>query len=192
MAIDYRRRFITVHDYHLMAERGIFAPDERLELVGGELIAMPPVNPPHRSAVNRLGTYLTNLFWERAIVQIQASVVLGNLDEPEPDIAVLRYDETGYDGRPPGATDIHFLVEAGDTSHAYDRRIKLPLYAGAGVPEVWLADVVEKVLTIHREPRGGEYATASIARAGMRVSCAAFPDDAIPVDVIFRSLRASG
>ena len=39
---DVRTRPITVAEYHRMGDAGIIGPDERVELLDGELVAMPP------------------------------------------------------------------------------------------------------------------------------------------------------
>jgi Uma2 family endonuclease len=171
-----------------MAERGILAPGERLELIGGELFQKPVMKPPHASAVDRIVELFFRQFLGRASVRPQSAVALGELDEPEPDVALLRYDPTGYAMAHPGPADIHLLVEVGDASRGFDRRVKLPLYARAGVPEVWLVDVADELVTVHRDPRDGEYRAPRIARSGERIACEAFPDDALPVDAMLRSL----
>jgi len=184
MALDYRRRPITVHDYHLMAEAGVFGFDERVELVNGELIAVPPFGPPHRSAANRLTRLLTERFNGRAVVQVASSVVVSDDSEPEPDFTLLRWDQTGYEGRDPGPADAFLVIEIGWSSRRFDRRVKVPLYARTGIPEVWLVDLKEKTLFVFCDLAEGEYRRTKILRRGELVACAAFPNDPLPVDQI--------
>jgi Uma2 family endonuclease len=184
MAIDFKRRPISVRVYHLMAEAGVFAPDERVELIEGELIVPPPMGRPHRSAINRLNRLLTSRFNGRAVVQVQCSVILDDYSEPEPDFVLLLEDATGYLHTDPGPAHMLLAIEVGDTSRRFDRRVKVPLYARTGVPEVWLVDVVEQAVFIYCDLANGAYATTRVARRGEQIACTAFPGDALPVDEI--------
>ena len=83
-----------------------------------------------------------------------------------------------------GAMASEPMVEVGMSSRRFDCRVKLPLYAETGIPEVWLVDLVERIVLVAREPSGSTYATTTIARRGDSIACAAFPDDPIPVDQI--------
>ncbi len=184
MALDYRHRPISVHDYHLMAEAGVFRSDERVELINGELIAMAPFGPPHRSATNRLNRLLTERFNGRAVVQVALSVIVSDDSEPEPDFALLRWDPTGYEGRDPGPGDTLLIVEVGWSSRRFDRRVKVPLYARTGIPEVWLVDLEEKTVLVFCDLAEGGYRTTKILRRGESAACRAFPSDPVPVDEI--------
>ncbi len=187
MALDVRTRPISVADYHRMFEAGVFRPDERVELVRGELIAVAPMGAPHRAAINRLNRLLTERFNGRAVVQVQCPVIVSDDSEPEPEFALLRWDPSGYEGRDPRPAETLLLIEVGFSSRRFDRRVKVPLYAESGVCEVWLVDLVDRVVRIFRDPVEGEYAATRTAHPGDSIACAAFPDDPIPVDEIIVS-----
>jgi Uma2 family endonuclease len=184
MALDVRHRPISVSDYHRMFEAGVFRPDERVELIRGELIAVPPMGAPHRAAINRLNRLLTERFNGRAVVQVQCPVIVSDDSEPEPEFALLVWDPTGYEGRDPSPADTLLLIEVSHSSRGFDRRVKVPLYAETGVPEVWLVDLVEHAVLVFRDPLGNKYTTTQVARRGETIACAAFPDDPIPVSDI--------
>jgi Uma2 family endonuclease len=184
MAVELKRRPISVSDYHLMVEAGVFRPDERVELVRGELIEMPPIGRSHRAGTNRLTRLFFERFNGRAVVQVQCSVVVSDDSEPQPDFALLRWDPTGYEGRDPGPDDTFLLVEVGVSSRRFDREVKVPLYAETRIPEVWLVDLVERAVFIFRDPVADSYTTTIVATRGDVVACAAFPEDPIPVDEI--------
>jgi Uma2 family endonuclease len=187
MVLDVHRRRLSIADYHRMFEAGVFRPDERVELIRGELIAVPPMGAEHRSAMNRLNRLLSERFNGRAVVQVQCSVIVSADSEPEPDFALLRWDPTGYEGRDPGPADTLLAVEVGYSSRLYDRRVKVPLYAETGVSEVWLVDLVERAIFVYRDLSDGEYATVQVARPGQSIACLAFPDDPIAVgDIILQ------
>jgi Uma2 family endonuclease len=187
MALDVKPRLLSVADYHRMFEAGVFRPDERVELIRGELITMPPMGTQHRAAINRLNWLLTERFNGRAVVQVQCPVIVSDDSEPEPEFALLRFDPTGYEGREPGPDDTFLFIEVGYSSRRFDRKVKVPLYAETGIPEVWLVDLVDRVVRVYRDLKDGGYATAFEARPGDSIACTAFPDDPIPVDEIIVS-----
>jgi Uma2 family endonuclease len=108
-----------------------------------------------------------------AIVQVQDPIVLSTFSEPQPDLAVLKPREDFYVSRHPEPADVLLVIEVADRSRAYDRGIKVPLYARAGIPEVWIVDVVDAVIDVHRRPSGGSYRDTAHLRRGQRLSIAA-------------------
>jgi Uma2 family endonuclease len=152
----HRHRY-TVEDYYRMAEVGILAPDARVELLEGEVIEMPPIGAPHAAVVTDLQTLLIGAVGGDAIVRVQNPVRLGLHDEPQPDIALVKPPASKYRHRHPAAPDVLLLIEVVDTSLRYDREVKLPLYAGKGIPETWLLDLVRRELTRYRRPSATGY-----------------------------------
>ncbi len=164
-----RHRF-TIDEYHKMGETGIFHEDDRVELVGGEIVEMTPIGARHAETVNTL----TDLFADlrgagEYTISVQNPVVLGIHDEPQPDLALLRLDRNRK--RLPHPEDLLLVVEVSDTTLRYDRETKLVLYAGAGVPEAWIADLQNGVIEVHTEPSAGGYkAVRKFDRTEMVVS----------------------
>lgn len=81
-----------------------------------------------------------------------------------------------YAERLAGPQDMLLLIEVADSSEHYDRHVKAPLYARAGIPEVWLVDLTTGTVTIYREPGPAGYAQVLVASAGAELSPLAFPD----------------
>lgn len=165
-----QRHPITVEEFFRMGEIGVFEPEARIELIGGELIDMPPSGPPHASRTTRVCTILHRALGERAIVSTQNPIILGDLNAPQPDIAVLELRHDFYATKHPHPEDVLLLVEVADSSLAHDRDRKLPLYARFGIPEVWLIDIGGRLVTIRRDPRPGDgsYATSfALQRPGL-------------------------
>jgi len=156
-----RRHPITVHEFFRMGETGVLAPDARIELIEGELIDMSPIGPPHASRTAQLNETLVEAARGRAVVWPQNPVLLGDLNAPQPDIALLERREDFYAHGHPQPEDVLLLVEVADTSLAFDRDRKLPLYARFGIPEVWLVNVPGRAVIVHRDPQPeqGRYAT---------------------------------
>lgn len=143
-----------------MADAGIFAPDERVELIEGEIINMPPIGPDHSGIVNQLNRTLVSAAGDRAIVSVQNPVVLPEHSEPEPDFALLRPRADWYRKAKPLPEDVLLLVEVADSTLRYDTEIKRPLYAAHGVPEYWIVDVKGERLTRFTGPSRAGYGHA--------------------------------
>jgi len=157
MGMPLAHRRFTVDEYHRMAETGILGEDDHVELLDGEIVAMSPIGPRHAATVTRLQRLLHQLVGERAIVRTQNPVRLDGYSEPEPDIALVTPRDDFYAAGHPAPRDILLIVEVADTSLRFDRHRKLPGYARAGVPEVWLVDLTADRVERYREPRGDAY-----------------------------------
>ncbi len=175
------RRF-TLEDYYRMQEAGILTEDDRVELIEGEIVQMAPIGSRHAAGVKNLANRLGPLVQGRALIAVQDPVRLGPGSEPQPDFALLRLREDSYASAHPAPADILLLVEVADASLGYDRDVKVPLYAQAKVPEVWLMDLESDSIAVHREPSSEGYRSVQILRRGQRLSLQAFPDVSIAVD----------
>lgn len=140
-------------EYDLLVQAGVFG-DERVQLLEGELVSMPPQGVPHSSVVEALTERLVPALVGRARVRVQLPYGAGPLSEPEPDLAVLPADEP-RDRHPERAL---LVVEVADSSLRLDLVRKARIYAGAGVPEYWVVDVGHEVVHVHRTPVGDGYA----------------------------------
>lgn len=180
---EIRRHRLTVNDYHRMGEAGILSEDARVELIEGELIEMTPIGSRHAGTVSALTHAFAVALHGRAIVAVQSPVTLGEQSEPQPDLAILKFREDYYRDALPGPGDVHLLIEVADTTTAYDRGIKVALYARHGIPEVWLVDLGKMRLEVYHGPEGGEYRHVDYYRSGT-VSPKAFTDLALDLDAL--------
>ncbi len=169
------RHPLTVTDFHKMGETGILPLDARVELINGEIIDMAPIGSPHAGKVNRLVSVLTEATGKAAIVAVQNPIVLGDLSEPQPDIAVLRPRADFYEHAHPRANDVLLLIEVADTTAHYDREVKIPLYARHGIVEVWLLDLERGQLEIYREPSAEGYRQVLTPEHHTRIAPTALP-----------------
>ena len=151
------RHRLTVRDYHRMADAGIFGEDDRIELIDGDLIDMAPIGPGHASVVNRLTQAFVLACAGRAIASIQNPVALDDTSEPQPDVVISRLRDDFYATGHPGPADILLLVEVADSSLRFDRTVKLPLYARAGIAEVWIVDSKHRTIDANKKPVGSGY-----------------------------------
>ena len=157
MVAEVARRLFTVEEYHRMAEAGILHEDDRIELIHGEIIQMSPIGNFHAAIVRRLIALLSSRVAPQAIIDVQNPVRIGEYSEPEPDITVLPFREDYYASTGVTPADVLLLIEVSDTTLRQDRAIKLPLYASAGIAEVWIIDVGQQQLEVYRHPHEGRY-----------------------------------
>jgi Uma2 family endonuclease len=188
LALAPRERLFTVDEYHALARSGVLTEDDRVELLNGRIITMTPIGPPHLHTVNRL----TRLFAQRvygtepplARVSVQNSVRLGHRNEPEPDLALLRPDAP--EDRVPIPDDVLLVVEVADSSAEIDRRVKRPLYAAAGVLELWIVYLTDGYVEVCRAPGEEDYLDIARAYPGDTLSVAALPGlPGLPVADVF-------
>jgi len=176
------RRALDVTAYHDMAAAGILRPDDRVELIEGELVWMNALGGPHMGAVMALTRILVPLCAGAAEVSVQNAVRLDRYNEPQPDIALLRPRADQYRTAPPLAEDVLLLIEVADSTLRMDREVKAPLYARHGIPEYWLVDLAGGTVLVHRDPSPEGYRSLREARPGEAITLARLPETA-PVAV---------
>ncbi len=176
-----RWRF-TVHDYHRMGEAGILHEDDRVELIEGELVEMAAIGTRHFSCVNRLNRLLVMSVGDEAIVSVQNPVRLDEHTEPQPDLTVIRTRD--YTESLPVPEDVLLLIEVSETTLAYDRGLKLQLYARAGIREVWIVDLPAETIERYTAPSGDGYQRAEQTRRGQTLNSTALPGPTPSVDEI--------
>jgi len=172
---------ITVDEYHRMVETGRLREGDRVELLNGRLIAVPPPSPPHSGSNNALFAVFVRALGDRAHVGSQSPVILDDWSEPEPDLVVSRPDPNQYMTRHPRPADVFFIVEVSRSTLSFDRSEKLEAYARSEIPEVWIVDLVHRRLETYAEPTGGTYTVRNEHGRDDRVAPRAFPKDAIAV-----------
>jgi len=159
VSVQLNRRSFTVAEYERMGQAGIFSEDERVELVCGEIIEMSPIGERHAGCVGFLTQLITLLLQRNAVVWVQNPIRLDDRSEPQPDIAVLKPRADFYRRSKPTPADVLLVIEVSDTTFDYDRRIKVPLYARVGIPEVWVVNLADESVETYAGPSGGSYQT---------------------------------
>jgi Uma2 family endonuclease len=182
MPIGTTKKLFTVDEYYRMADAGILGPEDRVELIDGEIIEMSPIGSRHLGCVNRANRLFALAFRERVVVSVQNPLQLSNYTEPEPDIVLLKPRSDDYAGKKPLAEDALLVVEVADTTLRYDRDVKVPRYAAAGVPEVWIENLVDDLLLVYRDPVADRYTTTRAFARGASISATACPDVTFTVD----------
>ena len=168
------RRFSTA-DYLEMIEKGVLGPEDHVELIGGMIVEMSPAGIPHNGfliGINRLFGPLL----DRYEIAIQGTLTVAEGQVYDPDFMLLRKRPDRYKTKLPDAPDVLLVIEAAQSSLPRDQQIKLPVYATAGIPEYWIADLERELLIIHREPQAGSYNSIEIRQGNDIVSPIAAPD----------------
>ncbi|MBM3395756.1 MAG: Uma2 family endonuclease [Betaproteobacteria bacterium] len=176
---------LTIEEYHKLAEVGILNEDSRVELIEGELIQMAPIGPPHWSIVNRLTRLLVTLAGDQAVVSVQNSVRLPPNSEPQPDFVIARPEMANIRSRIAGPADTLLVIEVADTTLAYDRGVKLRLYAKSGIPEFWIVNVQNETIEVYGAPTPEGYQTKFIKDKGDYATLKAVPGLSIDIAKLF-------
>jgi Uma2 family endonuclease len=171
----------TIDDYHRAIEAGVFGPEERLELIDGQIIVKSPQLGPHASGCSLVVEALRAVFGTGWLIREQKPLTLGQDSEPEPDVAVVRGAIRDFvQGHPTSAA---LVVEVADTTLRLDRRDKAALYARAGIAEYWILNLPNRRLEVRRDPdpATGEYRQLSTYHEDAVVAPLAAPGAAIAV-----------
>lgn len=181
ISVEQARRLFTADEFERMGTAGVLSEDDRVELIEGEIVEMAPIGPGHAGSVNRLNRLLVDLLGDRAVIAVQNPVRLDVRSEPQPDLTVARPRADFYEGAHPRPDDVLWLVEVAETSLAFDTRVKAPLYARAGIGELWIVDVSAGRVETHRQPASGVYEAVSTLGRGDRLTPQAFADVSVEV-----------
>ncbi len=176
---------LSIDEYDRMIASGVLSDDARVELIEGEMHEMAPPGPTHEYLIDLLTRWSVLIGAKRSILnRIQNSIGLPETTSaPQPDVAWVREREY-RDGRPE-TEDVLLVIEVADSSLKYDRHIKGPIYAAAGVPEYWIVNVEDKTVEVYREPRDDDYGSRQTFAIGQRASPLCAPEECLKVGWLF-------
>lgn len=184
MSVQIVRRHFNISEYYRMAAAGVFSEDDRVELIEGEIVEMNPIGSRHAACVARLTKHLERLAGDRSIVWVQNPIQIDVSSEPLPDVALLQPRDDFYAQANPQAADVLLLIEVADSSVEYDRDIKVPLYAQAGVIEVWLVNLPKEIIEIYSQPLEGRYQEIRLVKRGELLSAKSIPNLTIDANAV--------
>lgn len=166
MAVGLARKLWSIDEYEHMIEKGVLTKNDHVELIRGEIVEMAAIGLRHAACVVRLTRLFNKLLGETVMLSVQNPVQLHDNSEPQPDLALLRWRDDAYAAKRPTAGDVLLLVEVADSTLATDRAVKVPLYAEAGVEEVWVVNVDKGVIEVYANPIGGSYQRTDVLGRG--------------------------
>lgn len=171
----------TREEFHRAAQFGVFGPEERLELLEGEIIAKMTQKPLHASRVARVARVIANAFGSGYHARAHSPIVLNERGEPEPDVVIVAGTEDDFAIEHPRPADILLLVEVSDTTLGFDRGRKRAAYARAGVLDYWIVNLRDRQLEVYRDPDRSKHQTVAIYHEEQEVIPLAQPTVAIRV-----------
>jgi Uma2 family endonuclease len=177
-----RRRF-TVEEFYRLVEVGVLHEGDRIELIDGELIEMAAIGIRHADTVAALTDLAAVLVGGHVRINVQNPIHLGPRSQPQPDLSLVRLRR--YSVTQPTPDDIFLVIEVADSSLSYDRDVKLPLYAEAGIPEVWIINLNGRIIERYSAPRNGRYTQIAIAAPGDMLASLSLPAFVVPVAQVF-------
>lgn len=140
----------TRQEYERMAALGLFGPEERVELLEGEIVTMTPQRSSHSATIGLAEAVLRRVFGPTHWIRIQLPLIVDPDSEPEPDLAVVPGSPREYVSEHPHTALL--ILEVADSTLEKDRAHKAPIYARAGIPEYWIVNLAERCLEVYREP----------------------------------------
>ena len=184
MSVQGQKHHFNVDEYYRMTEVGLLSEDDRVELIEGEIIEMSPIGSKHGGTVNRSSAFLSRKLVDVAIVSVHNPVRLDDFSEPQPDLALFKPRKDYYSNSHPAPEDVLVVIEVADTSVAYDRNVKLPLHARAGIPEAWLMVLQKEVIEVHSQPKNGKYQKVQRLKRGKTLTSPTIPGLSCRVEVL--------
>jgi Uma2 family endonuclease len=184
MSVQIVKRQFNATEYNRMAETGILSEDDRVELIAGEIVEMSPIGSRHAACVRRLDALFNRRLGGVAQVSAQNPIRLDDYSEPEPDIALLKPRSDFYAEAHPLSSEVLLIVEVADTSVEYDRQVKAPLYARAGIPEMWLVNLPEEMILVYTQPENGAYQSHKQFVRGDSLSSTTIPELTLSIEDI--------
>lgn len=179
------RHRLTVDEFFRMAEVGLLAEEQRVELIDGEIFDMPPICYQHGGFTAGLRRRLLRDLADKISVWDQVTLPSDKFSAPEPDLAILKYRKDDYRNKRPSPDDVLLIVEVSQSSLLHDRTVKVPLYARHNVPEVWILDVQHRDLHFFHTPEAGHYTHTSSTPAPGLISLHALPGPKLDLTGLF-------
>jgi Uma2 family endonuclease len=190
MPTEATKKLFTVDEYYKLGEVGVLSECVRTELIDGEILEMSPMCAFHAAAVALATELLVVSLHGKAEIRGQLPLRLSLYSEPEPDVCVVKPVVDRYVSGHPGPGDVLLVLEISDSSLRYDREVKLPMYAAAGVAEVWIEDLPNRTLHVYRQPHGTTYKAALQFAGDQSVSPLAFPEITFTVSALMGPIPA--
>jgi Uma2 family endonuclease len=148
---DLRLHRLTVGQYLAIIRAGIIGEADRVELIHGWMVEKMPKRQPHNTTQMRLNRWLSRVLPEIFVVGVEIPIALAD-SVPEPDVSVLRGEIARYDAEPPSPDDVSLVIEIADSTLNTDRAVKRRVYAGAGIAQMWIVNLIDRQIEVYTDP----------------------------------------
>src|SRR5215204_2772593 len=179
---NVKLRQITVEEYDLMIQTGVFDENDQVELLNGAIVEKMPKGTKHSAATDRAARVFYRNFVEHVVIRNQNPIWLDKFSEPEPDIVLAVARDDDYENSHPTPAEIYLIIEVSDSTLGIDRSIKGEAYAHAGIRQYIILNVQQRLLEDYREPSADGFQSKQTYRAGQQFNLVAFPDVLLLVD----------
>jgi Uma2 family endonuclease len=188
---DPRPRRWTRDEYYQLAEFGIIGPEERLDLIDGQILRHTrPITPQHSTSLHYVRRSAEVAFGPGYFVTSRRPLFIDEYNEPEPDIIIADGTMDDYEDHHPGPSEVRLVIEVSDTSLRFDRKRKTSVYARAGIPEYWIVNLQTRQLIVQRSPSAkGAYSESMELGDGDTVTPLHAPTATIAVSELFPKKR---
>jgi Uma2 family endonuclease len=174
----------TVQEYYKIIELGIIDPDERTELIAGQITLMVAKGTPHVLALQMLANIFQDQLNNTALIRTQDPILLDNFSEPEPDLVITKGNMFDYALHHPSPEDIYLVVEIADSTLKKDCEVKEKVYAKANIADYWVVDLKNRQVHIFRDPMPNGYENHLVLNESQVISPLAFPAIILPITSI--------
>lgn len=156
-----KRRGFSFDEIEAMQTAGILDPDEKFEVIEGEIVPMNSQNMPHMIWKARIARWIYAHLPQNLVLVPEGTLRLRDRPRANTFETDLLIFEPGFDPDAIRPAMVRLAIEVSDTTRERDLRIKAPLYGAGGVAELWVVDVPRRETVVHRDPRKDGYASVA-------------------------------
>ncbi|OAV43851.1 Uma2 family endonuclease [Lewinella sp. 4G2] len=158
----------SLERYHKAIASGVLVEHDKVELIFGKLITAPPKEVEHAGTIEVLQEFFRELLGREYRYRSESPLPLPPDSEPEPDFLIAKRTPKGMKSRHPLVTETHLVIEVAFSTLEFDRTVKGPLYASAGVAEYWIINLRGRKIEVYQSPStdDGTWKNSQIVDAG--------------------------
>lgn len=152
----------TLERYHAMIEAGILTEYDKVELIKGQLVRRMPIGDDHAFTVENLMEFFVGRFAFQYRLRSENPISVLPNSEPEPDFVVAEKPVKKSRPKHPTPAETLLIVEVAYSTLQYDRKVKGPIYAEAGIAEYWIINLKARKVEVHLNPDTDEALYGSV------------------------------
>jgi Uma2 family endonuclease len=160
---------ITVDEYERIIEAGVLEDPGRVELIDGEMVDKMGKSAEHGYATKKTIRAVDGRLPSGWTWRSEQPVRIPPLDEPEPDVTVVRGTDEDYEHKLPTPADVALLVEVSDSTLSQDRGKKRSTYAKGRIPVYWIVNLVNRQVEVYSRPGKTGYRSHKTYASGEQV-----------------------
>ncbi len=135
-----------------MINSGVLTEEHKVELLLGQIIQKMPITTQHAATVRKVRHYFSKRFADQYEITSENPIELPNESQPEPDCVIALFREDFYVNQHPTPPEIFVVIEVSKSTLYTDRYLKAAAYAGGGIKEYWIINLVDSQIEVHLNP----------------------------------------